>query len=152
VVRSEERRWIDVRKQVWKDEEPRALFEMRLWHHFELLQLWDLLSLFLCVVPDVPAPAAPPAPWGPQMAGVEHRSEAVRLPTVSPVVGGPRLDLVARVAASGQIHIDPFPFAGPVEVEIEVRNLPKREWTRAEAIGHLDQHRTLTKRWRVLPT
>ena len=150
VVRSEEERWIEVREQVWTEEEPRALFETRLWHHFELLQLWDLLSLFLCVVPDEPAPPQPVAPWGPQLSGVDHRSEAVRLPTVALSPGGSRLDLVARVAAPGTIELDPFPFAGPIEVDVEVRVLPNRAWTQAEAISHLGRSSNRIKHWTLV--
>lgn len=140
-VRAEEERWIEVRQQVWTEPEPRAVFETRLWHHFELLQLWDLLSLFCCVVPDQPAPPSPVVAWGPQMSHTEHVAEAVRLPTVGVSPGGPRVDLVARVsrvgAAGPVIELDPFPFAAPLSLEVEVRTLPDRPWTRAEAVAHL---------------
>lgn len=138
-------------EEVWTGTEPRALFETRLWHHFELLQLWDLLSLFLCVVPDEPAPPEPVVPWGPQMSGLDHRPETVRLPVVGARPGGPRFALVARVAAPGRIEVDPFPFAGELDVEVEVRSLPGRGWTQAEAIAHLGRHRSRTRRWRVGP-
>lgn len=152
VVRAEEERWIGVREEVWTGDEPRAVFETRLWHHFELLQLWDLLSLFCCVVPDDPAPRLPVAPWGPQLAGIEHRSEAVRLPTVGTAPGGPRVDVVARVVAAGPvIELDPFPFPGPVEVHVEVRSLPDREWTQSEAIVHLERRSPATKHVRLVP-
>lgn len=151
VVRSEEERWIDVRRQVWTQDEPRALFETRLWHHFELLQLWDLLSLFLCVVPDEPSPPQPVVAWGPQLSGVDHRSETVRLPTVGAFAGGPRHDLVARVAAPGVIELDPFPFAAPLGVDVEVRRLPDKDWTRAEAVAHLGRSAAGSRHWELVP-
>ena len=150
VVRSEEERWIGVREEVWNEDEPRALFETRLWHHYELLQLWDLLSLFLCVTPDEPAPRDPVVPWGPQMSGLDHRSEAVSLPTVGFGPGGDRLNLKARVVARGQIELDPFPFAGPFEIDVEVRLLPNREWTQAEAISHLNRSSKRIKHWKLI--
>ncbi|MBC9734643.1 DUF3891 family protein [Nocardioides marmotae] len=151
VVRAEEERWIGVREQVWTEQEPRAVFETRLWHHFELLQVWDLLSLFLCVVPDQPSPLEPVVPWGPQLSGIDHRSETVRLPTIGRTPGGERLDLVARVVGEGRISLDPFPFAAPVTVEVEVQVLPDRGWTQAEAIDHLRRGSRRTKRWQVVP-
>lgn len=149
VVREEEERWISVRQQVWTEDEPRALFETRLWHHFELLQLWDLLSLFLCVVPDEPAPPQPVVPWGPQLSGIDHRSETVKLPTVGRYPGGPRVDVVARVAAPGLVELDPFPLAGPLEVEVAVKVLPHGIDDRASAQAHLERKGLRVKRWRV---
>lgn len=151
VVRSEEQRWIEVREEVWTEEEPRAIFETRLWHHFELLQLWDLMSLFLCVVPDQPAPREPIVPWGPQMSGIDHTSESVRLPTVGLHPGGPRHQLVARVVGPGRMEVDPFPFAGPLAVHVDVQLLPNRPWTQAEAIAHLGRHTARTKQWLLVP-
>jgi hypothetical protein len=64
VVRAEEQRWIDARRQAWDDDEPRSVFETRLWHHFDLLQLWDLLSLYLAVSPREPGAPGPAERWG----------------------------------------------------------------------------------------
>lgn len=149
VVRAEEERWIGVRQQVWTEDEPRALFETRLWHHFELLQLWDLLSLFLCVVPNEPAPPQPVVPWGPQLSGIDHRSETVTLPTVGRYPGGPRVDVVARVAAPGLIDLDPFPFPRTLEIEVAVKVLPQGIEDRAAAQSHLEKRDLRIKRWQV---
>ncbi|MDT9593605.1 DUF3891 family protein [Nocardioides zeae] len=151
VVRAEEERWIGVREEVWTEQEPRALFETRLWHHFELLQVWDLLSLFLCVVPDEPAPREPVVPWGPQLTGVDHRSESVRLPAVGLGPGGERRQLVARVDAPGVVVVDPFPFLASFDVHVEAQVLPDRGWTRGEAVAHLARQPMRTKTWRVAP-
>ncbi|MFT4287626.1 hypothetical protein [Nocardioides sp.] len=51
----------------------------------------------------------------------------------------------------GRIEIDPFPFRAPVRIEVEVRLLPDRGWTRAEAVARLDRQPARTKQWQVCP-
>lgn len=141
-VRAEQRRWVDVLDEVWTDDGPRRAFESRAWHHHALLQLWDLLSLHLVTVPlDVPSPAGPPVPFGPQLRLLEHAPERVLLPPVAPRPGAAEVQVTAWVGRPGEVHLDPFPFAAPVEVEIEHVLLPDREWSEAE----------VRSRWRRAP-
>lgn len=141
-VRAEQRRWVDVLDRVWTGDEPRRVFETRAWHHHALLQLWDLLSLHLVTVPlDVTSPPGDPVPWGPQLQLLEHAAQRVLLPPVAPRPGAAEVQVTAWVARSGEVALDPFPFAASLEVEIEHVLLPDREWSQAE----------VRSRWRRAP-
>lgn len=160
VVEEEERRWILARRQTWTVDEPRSVFETRLWQHYDLLQLWDLLSLYLCVIPnEVPAdrePAEPPCtetprPWGPQLRDLEHHPETVLLPPVAVTPGGMRCAITVSVTAPGVVTLDPFPFAASVRVEVASRSLPDRTWTHDEVVARLARTPATTRTWRMEP-
>jgi hypothetical protein len=150
VVRSEQRRWADAAELAWTEKEPRAAFETRLWHNYELLQLWDLLSLFLSVVPPRPGEGEA-VPWGPQLRELEHQARPVVLPPVGAWPGGPRLTPTACVAAAGVMSLDPFPFAAPVRVDFEHVVIPDREWSRAAALREVRRTPTTATSWRLVP-
>ena len=151
VVRAEEQRWIGARQEAWTADEPRSVFETRLWHHYDLLQLWDLLSLYLAVMPAEPSPPAAPVPWGPQLRELEHAAESVSLPPVALRPGGDRVALTASVRSPGELTVHPFPFTGPTEVEVEQTVLPDREWSRNEVAEHVRTAPTTVTTWRLVP-
>ena len=70
----------------------RSVFERRLWAHYELLQVWDRLSLFVCRSdPDVPA----------EMAVGEAPAR----------VDEPELTaFTASISGHGVVAVDPWPF------------------------------------------
>ena len=153
VVRSEQRRWADATELAWTEREPRAAFETRLWHNYELLQLWDLLSLYLSVVPSTPAqPAGATAvPWGPQLRHLEHEARPVLLPAVAVRPGGPRIALTATVSAPGAVSLDPFPFAAPVALDVEHVVIPDREWSAVAARRAVRHTAPTATAWRLVP-
>ena len=151
VVAGEERRWIDAKRQAWT-EQPRAVFETELWHNYELLQLWDLLSLYLAVTPpDARSPGEGPVPWGPQVRRVEHAVEDVLLPAVGIRSGGPRTAVTATVRSPGEVTLAPFPFAVPLDVEVEHTVLPDRDWSQAEVAERVRTTPTDVTTWRLVP-
>jgi hypothetical protein len=152
VVAEEERRWIGAKQQAWTEDRPRALFETDLWHNYELLQLWDLLSLYLAVTPpDEVGPGSDPVPWGPQLRRVEHAVEDVLLPAVGTRSGGPRLALTAAVRSPGEVTLTPFPFPAPVEVQVGHAVLPDRPWSPAEVAERVRTTPTDATPWRLVP-
>ncbi len=152
VVAEEERRWIGAKQQAWTDDEPRSLFETDLWHNYELLQLWDLLSLYLAVTPpDEEGPGSDPVPWGPQLRRVEHTVEDVLLPSVGARSGGPRLAVTAAVRSPGEVTLAPFPFRAPVEVQVEHTVLPDRPWGPAEVAERVRTAQTDATTWHLVP-
>ncbi len=152
VVRAEQRRWVDVREQVWTEDEARSDFEARLWHNHDLVQLWDLLSLHLVVTPPGPPTApAPPEPWGPQVRALDHEPGDVLLPPVRTRPGGEGVRITASVRVAGELRLDPFPFAAPLEVEMEHVLLPDRGWSAAEARSRFRRAPREIRSWRVVP-
>lgn len=128
VVRQEEHRWVEARRLAWHEPETRAVFEQTLWHNYELLQLWDLLSLYLCVMPQDPGGwSGPRQPWGPQLASLTHAPEAVTLPPVRTGPFGPRVTIGAAVDTEATVTIDPWPFDPPsFTVDVEQRILTEQ--------------------------
>lgn len=151
VVRGEEQRWIDARRQAWDDDESRSVFEARLWHHFDLLQFWDLLSLYLAVSPREPGAAGPAEPWGPQLADLEHRPRTGRLPAVAARPGGPRTEVTATVTAPARVTLDPFPLAAATRVDLEVTVLPDRGWGRDEVAERVRTTPPSVVSWELVP-
>jgi Protein of unknown function (DUF3891) len=150
VVRSEQRRWVNALELAWTEQEPRAAFEARIWHNYELLQLWDLLSLFLSVVPAQPGHGAA-VPWGPQLRDLEHDARPVVLPSIGARPGAPRFAPTVCVTAPGLVTLDPFPFARPVDVEVEHVVIPDREWSRSEAVREVRLTTPTATNWRLVP-
>jgi hypothetical protein len=152
VVGDEERRWIGAKQRAWTDDEPRSIFETGLWHNYELLQLWDLLSLYLAVTPpDETGAGSGVVPWGPQLRELEHAPQDVVLPAVSASPGGNRIAVTARVRIEGEVALYPFPFRAPVEVQVEHTLLPDRPWTHDEVAGRLRTTPTEATTWRLVP-
>jgi len=149
VVRDEQRRWADATELAWTRDETRAAFETRLWHNYELLQLWDLLSLYLSVTPSRPG-RGKPVLWGPQLRDLDQAARPVLLPAVGGWPGGPRFTPTARVTSPGLVAIDPFPFGGPVDVEVEHVVIPDREWSRAAAVRQVRRTLATSTRWRLV--
>ena len=150
VVRSEQRRWADAVELAWTEQEPRAAFETRIWHNYELLQLWDLLSLFLSVTPSQPGRGSA-VPWGPQLRDLDQAATPVGLPAVGTWPGGPRFAPIACVTAAGLMTLDPFPFTGPVDVEVEHVVIPDRDWSRAAAVREVRRTSATATTWRLVP-
>ncbi|MGY1825238.1 MULTISPECIES: DUF3891 family protein [unclassified Blastococcus] len=153
VVDAEERRWIDAKRRAWTGDEPRSVFETQLWHNYELLQFWDLLSLYLAVTPpdEAGTEGAPPQPWGPQLRRLEHGPEPVVLPPVPLRPGGERVAVTATVPAPGTVALAPFPFRAPLEVGLERVLVPDRGWSHEELVARLRRTRRSTVTWRLVP-
>lgn len=150
-VQAEQRRWVTAKDLAWSQDEPRGAFEARLWHNYELLQLWDLLSLYLAVMPQEPGVGGPPVPWGPQLRDLEHPPQDVLLHPVSPTLGQPTTRIRAAVRRHGEVTLEPFPFEGPVGVEVEQTVVPDRRWSRAEAFRRVRTTPGTTVAWRLVP-
>jgi hypothetical protein len=85
----------------------RSVFERRLWANYELLQVWDRLSLFLC--------RTDPGSVAEMELGVAPTS----------LDGGQVETLRVRAGGDGSACVTPWPFAGDrVDVAVQVRTIP----------------------------
>jgi len=99
-------------RRLWDPAHRRSEFERQIWVHYELLQVWDRLSLFACTN-DLRAPA-------------EER--------IGPVPGGGAgMDVELRVRADrGTVTVDPYPFqTSPWTAAVPARAIPDRDYAGA---------------------
>lgn len=131
VVEEEEARWSAVKRGLWTGEETRAAFETGLWHNYELLQAWDLLSLYLCVsVLDVASPDGPPLPLASVLKPIDQEPGARSVPNVPTRPAGSHRDLVLRVAEPGVVTVDPYPFTrAGLRWSVEATVIPDRAYS-----------------------
>jgi hypothetical protein len=154
VVDGEERRWIEAKRRAWAQTEPRSAFEARLWHNYELLQLWDLLSLYLAVMPQEPGtgPAGVPPRWGPQLSSLDHEPGDVALPPVRTNPFGPLRQMTVSVHSAGVVTVDPYPFTrAGVAIEVGSRVVADRHYTGAEMATHVRSAPRSVTAWRLEP-
>jgi hypothetical protein len=118
-VLGEERRWIDLKRELTRDA-VRTDFEAELWHNFDLLQAFDLLSLFVCLhdgrADDGEGEAQP---VGATLRDLDPLPGPRVIPAVPPAVAAQRTTLTLRAAGEGVVSVDPWPF-GPDALDVEV--------------------------------
>ncbi|MGH7429838.1 MAG: DUF3891 family protein, partial [Candidatus Methylomirabilaceae bacterium] len=91
----------------------RSEFERRVWTQYELLQIWDRLSLFVCLN-DLSQPAED------------------RLGPVPLGADGSVTDLRVRTAGDGVITLDPYPFdVAALEARVPARAISDRTYETA---------------------
>jgi hypothetical protein len=137
VVTGEELRWIEAKRDVWPEHGTRAEFEANLWHNYELLQAWDLLSLYISLS-DLQTPAGDGEPADVSAVLTEMAPASgpriIRAVPTRPV--GLRRDITLRVTEPGVVTVDPFPFAGAVDCHLDALRIPDREYEdAADAAG-----------------
>jgi hypothetical protein len=154
VVAAQERRWVAAARDLWGYKGLRSAFEARLWHNYELLQALDFLSLFLCLV-DVRVPSdrsATALPMPATLRTLDQPPGGRILPSVPTTVGGPHVDIAVAVEGPGVVALDPFPFAGPLDVEMPARAIPDRRYaSEDEAAAALRAAAPITVGCRIVP-
>lgn len=129
VVEDQEISWIKVREELRQRAEDgrRSHFEQRLWANYDLLQAFDLISIFLCTSfggEEQTIPAVPRGPWQPSEA-IVLRADTDRTVTVRPfpfdqpgLAVGVRGRWIAdrRYATESELH-ETFVAAEPVQIE-----------------------------------
>lgn len=152
-VLAEEARWIPVKTGLWCGAESRAAFETRLWHDYELLQGWDLLSLFVCTAPlAAPSPASEPALLSATLKSLDQPPGKRLIPGVATRMGEEPVALVLTVIEPGVVAVEPYPFSSPTAVfSVEAAVIPDRRYTSDEIAGVFEQARTATIRCEMRP-
>lgn len=126
-VAEEEARWAETKKSLVTDV-TRSDFEARLWYHYDLLQVWDLLSLYASVADITPADT-PSVPLATQLKSLDQRPGPRVIQMTPTRVGGRRTDLTLTPVRPGVVAVDPFPFDGDVTVSLAARVIPDRAYT-----------------------
>ncbi len=106
-----------LKRMVWDPAQRRSEFERRLWFHYELLQIWDRLSLFVC------------------LTDLDHPAEERIGPAPVSLDGAVVVEFLVRATGKRRITIDPYPFASPeLVMEVPARVIPDRPYASLEAL------------------
>ncbi|MFD2472673.1 DUF3891 family protein [Amycolatopsis silviterrae] len=147
-VAEEEQRWAETKKSLVKDS-VRSDFEARLWYHYDLLQVWDLFSLYASLADTSPGDG-PAVPLASTLRSIDQRPGPRVIQLAPSRIGGPRTDLTLTPVKPGVVVVDPFPFDGEVVATLSARAIPDRAYTGqddlAAALGAAEE-RTLECRF-----
>lgn len=123
-VEEEERRWAEAKKSLIKGG-TRSEFEARLWYHYDLLQVWDLFSLYASVADTNPGDT-PAVALASQLKSLDQTPGPRTVQMAPDRVGGKHLDLTLTPVRPGVIEVDPFPFDADVATTLAARVIPDR--------------------------
>jgi hypothetical protein len=141
VVAGEELRWIDAKRDLWPMHGTRAEFEAHLWHNYELLQVLDLLSLYVSLSDTrTPSGEGEPADVSAVLTEMRPASGPRIIRAVPTRPAGERRDITLRVVEPGVVTVDPFPFDGPLSCRLSAYRVPARRYA-----GVQDAHRALAE-------
>jgi uncharacterized protein DUF3891 len=144
-VGREERRWIEVKRDLVTDTR-RSDFEQHLWHHYDLLQAWDLLSLYVCLIDLSPADEVAARPVPATLKSIDPEPGPRTIGSVPVAVAGERVELVLRAVEPGVVTLDPYPFdADDMAWSVAARVIPDRRYeSQADAAATLQRAPTAT--------
>lgn len=132
-VLAEEQRWIDVKRELVRDQR-RSDLEMSLWHNYDLLQAWDLLSLYACVS-DTSPEAGPTRQVFQTLKGIDQVPGVRTIPSVPVSTGGARVEIVLTAIEPGVVTVDPYPFdIDELPVEVTTKVIPDRRYGDVEEV------------------
>lgn len=132
-VAEEERRWAEIKKSLTKDG-VRSDFEARLWYHYDLLQVYDLLSLYVSLADLTPADTPTVALAG-TLKTIDQKPGPRLIQLVPRRIGGPRVELTLTPLAPGVVVVDPFPFDGEVVATLDARAIPDRPYADQDEVN-----------------
>ncbi len=144
-VAEQERQWLERRAELM-GEEPRSDFEIGLWHNYDLLQAFDLLSLYACTANLTPAPSAPTRRLTDVLREIEAAPGPRMIGAVPERPGGNRADLVLTPTGDDAVSVDPHPFdQDSLELVVRARRIPDRRYESGVALrAALDQAERVT--------
>jgi hypothetical protein len=143
VVTAEECRWVELKKQLWPQAGRRSEFEARVWTNYELLQVWDVLSLSLCMMPldVVTAQGTEPVRTTSVLSALEHEPRARLVGPVPTTAEGHTLDLEVSVVAPTVVAVHPYPFASAsVPMWMQGRLIPDRAYATQGEVREAVEH------------
>lgn len=149
-VDAEERRWIEVKRGLDGDVR-RSELEAGLWHTYDLLQGWDLLSLYVCMIPSEPA-AGEARTVASTLKSLDQEPGTRMIEGLPTSVGGERVDVTLTPLEAGVVALDPYPFDIPaLELSVTGRAIPDRTYDgREDARAALDAAEEVTVACRMI--
>ncbi len=112
-IRTQQKNWIEIKHEMWKHHQPRREFEDKIWLHYELFQVMDRISLFICLS--------------------DH--DRIHETTLGPVrftLNGDYKHLKVRTTGHGEITVDPFPFDQAFDVSVPFRRISDKRYASQE--------------------
>ena len=133
-VDGQEQAWIERKRDLMTDE-ARTDFEIGLWHNYDLLQTFDLLSLYVCTADLSPAAGGSVARLTDVLAEIEAPPGPRVIGSVPERPSGARLELVLTPTGNGAVAVEPYPFdQDSVELELSARSIPDRSYESQAAV------------------
>jgi hypothetical protein len=134
VVAAEEQRWIALKRELTRHVR-RGDLEHGLWHNYELLQAWDLLSLYVCLANHDPAPDGTARPLTETLKSIDQEPGVRTIEGVPVRPAGERVDLALRALERGVVAVDPYPFATDVDCRVSARVIPDDAYDSFETVA-----------------
>lgn len=129
----EEVRWNETKRELVDG--LRSEFEQRLWYHYDLLQVWDMLSLFVAVA-DMEFTGGPELSLTSTLASIDQEPGARLIKYVPQSIGGPRATIRIEVAEPGVAKVDPWPFhSSDFDVTLPAKIIPDVPYQSREAVA-----------------
>ena len=131
-ITEQEHRWVELKRELVENG-LRSDFETNLWHNFDLMQAFDLFSIFVCVNVHTPTDGDGPELLGFTLRSLDQVPGARIIPNVATKLGGERVDVVLRAVEPGVVTVSPYPFKDDaIAVSIEATAIPDRRYADAE--------------------
>ena len=126
VIDHEEQRWSKVKHGLLENQR-RSDLEIGLWHNFDVLQVWDLLSLFACLMDLTPVEGVAARPVAATLAKIDQEPGPRTIPSVPLAAAGERVELTMTVVEPGVVKVDPYPFdVDELSCAVGARAMPDR--------------------------
>jgi hypothetical protein len=128
VIDREEQRWSKVKHQLLENQR-RSDLEIGLWHNFDLLQAWDLLSLFACLMDLAPVEGGATRPVASTLANIDQEPGPRTIPSVPLAAAGERVEITLTALEPGVVKVDPYPFdVDGLSCSVAARAMPDRPY------------------------
>jgi hypothetical protein len=129
-IDDQERHWIELKRPLMSTGH-RSDFEARLWHNYDLLQAFDVLSLYLCTATLTPG-TGPALAVTATLREIDQASGPRTIDAVPQAIGAERAQLRLETVASAVVAVDPYPFdSEPLRVAARGRLIAERRYDSA---------------------
>lgn len=131
-IAAEERRWIDVKRQLLAGQR-RSEFEAALWYAYDLVQGWDLLSLYVSMSNLGAAAGGQVETLVPTLYSIDQVPGRRLIESIPLRIAGERTDLTLTAVQDGVVVVDPYPFdADRIDFHLTGRAIPDRRYDSPE--------------------